>query len=101
MKWMDEEAPKGTGALEVRCGTAPCVETMRANTARSLRLGAFGLLLRCVYGLVVLTQKGDLHDHVLRPGEVFRTTRRGLVVAWALQDSGVMVGTDTEGRRAA
>ncbi len=98
MNRMDEQAPKGRpkAALEVRCGTAPCVETMRANTVRSLRPAACGLALRCVSGLVVVTQKGDLDDHVLRPGDVFRTGRRGLVVAWAIQDSAFIARTDTE-----
>lgn len=95
---MDEQAPKGraTGALDVRRGTAPCVETMRANTARSLRPAARGLALQCVSGLVVVTQEGDPDDHELRPGDVFRTSRRGLVVAWAIQDSGFIVRSDTE-----
>ena len=106
MNRMDEQAPKSRAraALEVRCSTAPSVETMRANSARSLRPAACGLALRCVSGLVVVTQKGDLVDHELRPGDVFRTGRRGLVVAWAVQDSGFIVRTDIEpswARRAA
>lgn len=98
MRRMDEEAPRGRTrtTLDVRCGTAPCLETMRANTARSLRPAACGLALRCVSGLVVVTQKGDPDDHELRPGDEFRTSSRGLVVAWAISDSGFILRSDTE-----
>ena len=80
--------------LDVRCGTAPCLETMRANTARSLHSAACGLELRCLSGLVVVTQKGDRDDHELYPGDEFRTSSRGLVVAWAILDSALSVRTD-------
>jgi hypothetical protein len=97
-KRIDEQAPKGRAwtALDVRCGAAPCIETMRANTGRSVRPAARGLTLRCVSGLLVVTQTGDLADHELRPGDVFRTDGRGLVVAWAIHDSGFVVSIDTE-----
>ena len=68
---------------------------MRANTARSLRPAACGLALRCPSGLVVVTQKGDRDDQELYPGDEFRTSSRGLVVAWAILDSGFIVRTDT------
>ena len=106
MNRLDERAnqDRARAVLEVRRGTAPYVETIRANTARSLRPSGRGLVLRCVSGLVVVTQRGDRDDHELRPGDVFRTGRRGLVVAWAIQDSGVIASTAIEAsweRRAA
>jgi hypothetical protein len=67
---------------------------MRANTARSLRPATCGLELRCLSGLLVVTQKGDRDDHELYPGDEFRTSSRGLVVAWAILDSGFVVRTD-------
>ena len=92
-----EQASEGktTAALDVRRGAAPRLERMRANTARSLRPAAGGLALRCLSGLVVVTQKGDRGDHELYPGDEFRTSSRGLVVAWAVRDSGFIVRTDT------
>jgi hypothetical protein len=104
MKRMHEQAPRAAAMLHVGSGAIPGLETMRANTARSLRPTAPGLTLRCVSGLVVVTQKGDRDDHELGPGEEFRTSRRGLVVAWAILDSRFMVMTDAEAdqtRRAA
>ena len=89
---------------DVRSGTAPRVERMLANSARSVRSAAHGLELRCVSGLVVVTQKGDRDDHVLYPGDEFRTLSRGLVVAWALLDSRLVVVNAAAGagtRRAA
>jgi hypothetical protein len=91
-------------ALNVRCGAAPCVESLRANTTRSLRPAACGLELRCLWGLVLVTQQGDRDDHALHPGDAFRTSSRGLVVAWAFQDSGFTVKTAADAlgtRRAA
>lgn len=92
-----EQASKGKtkATLDVRCGAAPCLETMRANAARSLRPAARGLALRCLSGLVVVTQTGDRGDRELYPGDEFRTSSRGLVVAWAIRDSGFIVRTDT------
>ena len=60
MKSMDEQAPRerARAALDVRCGTGPCVETMRANTARSLWPAASGLILRCISGLSNLPRGG-------------------------------------------
>jgi len=51
----------------------------------SLRPGRGGLVLSCRSGLILVTQAGDLRDHVLEPGQAFRAHRRGLVVAWALR----------------
>jgi hypothetical protein len=91
-------------ALEVRCGMRAGLERMRANTAWSIRPGSCGLALRCVSGLVVVTQKDDPKDHELLPGDEYRTNRRGLVVAWAVEDSDFTVRTtsgEDEPRRAA
>ena len=67
------------------------LERMRPNTARSLIPGTRGLALRCMSGLLVVTQKGDREDHELHPGEAFHTKKRGRVVAWALADSAFTV----------
>lgn len=74
-----------------RGATAPRVEQMLANTARSLLPPADGLELQCLAGLVVVTQEGDRDDHVLYPGDGYRTDRRGRVVAWALLDTRLAV----------
>jgi hypothetical protein len=108
MRRVDEQGKMGRtrATPEAGSGTASGLEvlgleTMRANTARSLRPAARGLNLRCVSGLVVVTQKGDRDDHELRPGDEFRTSSRGLVVAWAIVDSGfiVMKAPEAEGTR--
>ena len=57
---------------------------MRRNTARSLRPGVRGLDVRCDSGLLIVTQTGDRKDHELHSGDVFRTSRRGRVVVWAI-----------------
>jgi len=60
------------------------VHDLPRDGTMGFRPGRGGLALRCRAGIVVVTQKGDREDHVLRPGEEFHTARRGLVVAWAL-----------------
>jgi hypothetical protein len=77
--------------VKVRCGTEPGLEHIRANGVMSFRPGACGLAVRCLSGVMVVTQKGDHKDHELFPGEGFRTTRQGLVVVWALADSACSV----------
>jgi len=49
-----------------------------------LRPGGHGVVVRSREGTFVVTQAGDPDDHVLAPGDEFRTFRRGLVVVWAL-----------------
>jgi hypothetical protein len=49
-----------------------------------LRPEGGGLVVRSRAGTFVVTQAGDPDDHVLGTGDVFRTSRRGLVVVWAL-----------------
>lgn len=75
----------------VRCGMPEGVVDLDANEAMGLRPGGCGLAIRCLSGLLVVTQKGDRKDHELCPGEEFRTHRRGLVVAWALLPSACSV----------
>jgi hypothetical protein len=49
-----------------------------------------GLALTCGAGVFLVTQERDPCDHVLEPGDAFRTTSRGRVVAWAFQP-GVLI----------
>jgi len=100
----NEQPPRARTAPDIGGGTAPGTESMWANSARSLNPGPHGLVLRCLSGLLVLTQKGDREDHALYPGDEYRTSSRGLVVAWAILDSRFTVRTDAgalDARRAA
>lgn len=80
MTRVSEQGPKGL-----------YLQKLRRNATKSLRPGAEGLALQVVSGLMVVTQEGDPRDHELRPGDVFRTTSRGLLVAWALSDGSFTV----------
>ena len=68
----------------------------------TLRLvpGRRGLVLGVREGCALVTQQGDAVDHVLVAGEELRIRGRGVVVAWALAPSRVVVGevTTSEGR---
>ena len=89
---MGRESEQGR-RLRVRCGSAADERRLGANGVLGLHPGACGLTLRCLSGIVVVTQRGDREDHVLRPGEAFVTERRGLVVAWALTGCEIAVGS--------
>ena len=43
--------------------------------------------IRCLKGVVWVTQQADAQDYILEPGDTFRITRRGAVVVEALQDA--------------
>lgn len=46
-----------------------------------------GDVIRCLSGMLWITQQGDLNDYVLIPGQDFWVTRAGTVVVQALEDS--------------
>lgn len=60
-------------------------ETMRFPRRR------FGMAVRVEYGTVLVTQEGDLEDHVLEPGDEVVLPVGGLAVAWALTDAAISV----------
>jgi hypothetical protein len=57
----------------------------------TLRLGRGGIVVRADRGTVLVTQAGDLDDHVLEPGDELHVPRGGLVVAWALSAAALRV----------
>ena len=70
-------------------GSAAAARPMHVGETLPLRPGRDGLVVRCRAGTVVVTQEGDLADHVLGASEEFRTSRRGRVVVWALANGAV------------
>lgn len=46
-----------------------------------------GDAIRCLYGLLWITQEGDLKDYILEAGKDFWVTKPGTVVVQALDDS--------------
>ncbi|HYG67301.1 MAG TPA: DUF2917 domain-containing protein [Anaeromyxobacteraceae bacterium] len=71
----------------------------RARRARSskqdatiqLPPGPRGLLVRVERGVLLVTQEGDLDDHVLEPAQELRIPRGGLAVGWALAPATVVI----------
>ncbi len=58
----------------------------------TLRLPAgSGLAVRVERGTVLVTQEGDLDDHVLERGDELVLSRPGLAVAWAFADAALSV----------
>jgi signal transduction histidine kinase len=53
------------------------------NDAMALPSGSRGSVVRVHRGTVLVTQQGDLEDHVLEPGDELPLRRRGRAVAWA------------------
>jgi DUF2917 family protein len=50
-----------------------------------------GIVVRVERGTVLVTQEGDLEDHVLEPGDELVLSRPGLAVAWAFTDAALSV----------
>jgi hypothetical protein len=63
--------------------------------------GRDGVTVRAVCGTVLVTQSGDLEDHVLERGMERRFRGRGKVVAWALRPSRLAVVHAGAGQNAA
>jgi hypothetical protein len=78
--WPRSFTDRGAGSWDL-----PKDATLRVHPGRS------GVILRADAGLLHVTQSGDLEDHVLAPGEELRLPRGGLVVAFALAPSRLVV----------
>ena len=46
-----------------------------------------GLLINCLEGVIWVTEEGDLNDRIIKAGERFLISGRGLVVLEALTDA--------------
>ncbi|MFL5264241.1 MAG: DUF2917 domain-containing protein [Anaeromyxobacteraceae bacterium] len=73
---------------------------LRRDETVRLRPRASGLVLEAQSGTIVVTQQGDLVDHVLTPGAAVRVPRGGVVVAWALSDASLTVTAPSPSRAA-
>ena len=69
--------------------------------ARDATLSPANGLVRVDRGTVILTQSGDLDDHVLEVGAEFRPAPRGRVVIWALDEALVTIAPAATPRRVA
>jgi two-component system, NtrC family, sensor histidine kinase HydH len=61
---------------------------LRENATMRLPRGV-ATIVRVERGTVLVTQEGDLDDHVLEAGDEHVLRRRGLAVAWALTDAAI------------
>jgi len=46
-----------------------------------------GSEIRCLEGMLWITQEGDFRDYILKAGDTFKTNRKGKVVLQALNRS--------------
>lgn len=56
-----------------------------------------GKVISCRAGVLWLTQQGDTADHLIRAGEDFAVSRRGLVLITALAEAEFEVGAAAAG----
>ncbi len=68
------------------CGTW----VLQGNATLRLPAGD-GAVVRVERGTVLVTQEGDLDDHVLEPGDELLLSRPGLAVAWAFTDAALSI----------
>jgi hypothetical protein len=67
------------------------------DAAWSAEVGRGGLEVRCARGALLVTVEGDPVDHELSPGEAFVASRRGRLVAWALEPARLVVRRGSAG----
>jgi hypothetical protein len=84
-------------AMMVERSRSGRMELPRDATLR-LRAGAHGVRIRAESGTVLVTREGDVDDHLLERGDELLVTGSGLVVAWALVPSSVVLSRDFDGR---
>ena len=73
---------------------------LEADATVRVRPGRRGVSLTALCGTILVTQAGDVEDHVLERGMEHRFRGPGLVVAWALQPSRLGVAYAPAGRAA-
>jgi hypothetical protein len=83
----------GLGSSLRRTGAAPAAEevALGADGVKSVHVGRAPVTFTVLSGEVLLTAAGDLEDHVLHAGQVFRSVRRGHHVLLALGPARVRV----------
>lgn len=85
------------GALErtrqPSAGSAPgqpgLVVHLRRDDTLSLDVRRVAVVVHSRRGTFLVTQEGDLEDHVLTPGEELASRRGGRVAVWALEEGDV------------
>ena len=92
VKAMLEATARRLQGLSPRAGArAPGTHELRENATLRLEPRRRGVTVRARAGSFLVTQEGDPIDHVLEPGDGFRTGRRRRVVAWALSGGALEV----------
>lgn len=84
--------PAGTFIAAPRAGTDTGVRhfvELRENAILALNAEKLPPALRCVQGLIWITQEGDTRDRVLHVGQVWYPAIRGKVVVTAMSDARV------------
>ncbi len=69
--------------------------------ALSLRPPGAPVCITCVAGCIHVTQTGDPEDHVLEPGAIFRSARKGKIVVTSFRCSTLEARTYTESKLSA
>lgn len=68
----------------------PSVRRLEAGRVLALR-GAVGRVVRCLSGVVWVTQEGDAQDHLLARCEEMRVERGGILAIQALRRAEVVI----------
>lgn len=70
---------------------------LAGNATMRLPPGRNATIVRVERGTVLVTQEGDLEDHVLEAGDEIVLPRGGLAVAWALTDAVIRLRAHGDG----
>ncbi len=80
-----------TSSFPVTLGADKCNEVVHLHGKEIVKLNNQGdeMHLKCLGGIVWITQPGDLDDHVLQTNETLDITKKGLVLVQAMPEATV------------
>jgi len=76
-----------TGFFRTAGKGKPFFCTLPEGERETVRKRDRAVRIRCVTGLLWVTQEGDIRDIILKPGDEFTITRRGVALISSLRDS--------------
>ena len=89
----------GPNTTELHSPGSTCVTHYLArNATMRLPRRRSGFVVRVECGTALVTQQGDITDHVVEEGQQLVVTGQGLAIAWALSEATITVASLTHPR---
>lgn len=76
-----------TGIIRTAGSSRPFLTTLHKGEREVIRKRDKSVRVRCISGLLWITQERDIRDIILKPGDEFIITNRGVALISSLDDS--------------